>query len=130
MNSIEHLKGNHNDCLIHKYTAFVWDIGIRYDEAAKTLFAILDKRTNDFDLTFRNATTNFNESFHWKQLKFGTKNIVFPKSQIIRDQLSVLHHNEGPQFALELREMLELPKLNQENEIKKKKKSQYQTRYA
>lgn len=121
MSTIEHLKGNHNDCLIHKYTAFVWDIGIQYDEAAKTLFAILDKRTNDFDLTFNNATTNFNESFHREQLKFGSKNIVFPKSQIIRDQLSVLHHNEGPQFALELREMLELPKLDQENEIKLKR---------
>ena len=44
LNTIEHLKGNHNDCLIHKYTAFVWDIGIQYDEAAQKLFDNLKKK--------------------------------------------------------------------------------------
>lgn len=114
LNTIKHLKGNHDNCLIHRYTTFVWDIGIQYDEAAQKLFAILDKRTKDFDLIFRNATTNFNESFHLEQLKFGSKSISFPKSQIIRYQLSVLH----PQFVIELRDRFGLPKLDQENELK------------
>ena len=118
LNTVEHLRGNHRFCLIHKETKFAWIAGLFNDEAAAKLFQIQEKRMNDFDLTVRNATTNFIEAFHQEQLKFGTKSTVFPISQITRDHLAVLNHNEGPMFILELRKRLGLPELMFNNDIK------------
>lgn len=70
--------------------------------ASQKLFQILKARTKDYDLTSRNATINYNESFHLVQLKYSNKSVVYPISQTIRDQLAVLDYNEGLRFALEL----------------------------
>lgn len=35
LNTIDHIKGNHQNCLIHKLTQFKWAIGILNDQHPK-----------------------------------------------------------------------------------------------
>lgn len=116
-NTVEHLKGNHKKCLPHKNTNFTWTNGIFYPDVAKKLKEILDKKLSDFDDVVPLGNTQKNESFHKEQLIFGDKSINCPVSQITRDKLAVLHHNEGPIFQLEMRNRLDLPPLDYKNNL-------------
>lgn len=116
LNTVSHLLGNHTNCLYHKETKFVWNIGVQYSEAAEKLYFILLDRLDDFDDVTYLGTTQQNESFHREQLLFGNKNVNCPISQITRDYLAVLKHNEGTEFEFELRNRLELPILNPKNQ--------------
>lgn len=117
LNTVSHLLGDHNKCLYHKETEFVWTIGVQYPEAAETLYFILLDRVNDFDDVIYLGTTQQNESFHREQLLFGNKTVYCPKSQITRDYLAVLNHNEGMNFEFELRNRLGLPELSLNNQL-------------
>lgn len=120
LNTVSHLLGDHNNCLYHKETKFVWKIGVQYSDAAETLYFILLDRLNDFDNVTYLGTTQQNESFHREQLLFGSKKVncqrAIALSQITRDYLAVLKHNEGTEFEFELRNRLELPTLNPKNQ--------------
>lgn len=48
---------------------------------------------------------------------YGPKNIRFPKSQVIRDNLAVLRYNEGISFEFELRKRLNLKPLDWRNHL-------------
>ena len=49
--TVGHLTGDHSQCLDHKPTSFVWQIGVDNPEAALKLQEILDKRVNDLKET-------------------------------------------------------------------------------
>ena len=115
-NTVEHLLGDHSNCIEHQPTDYAWITGINYPEAAVQLFIILEKRIDDFDLVKYNINTQKNESFHQVQLCYGAKNIRCPRSQETRDMLAVLRYNEGISFELELRKRLGLKQLSGKNQ--------------
>lgn len=80
---------HHDDCLYHKPTKFVWQTGLQHDDCAEVLYYILLERVADFDEVTYGGTTQQNESFHKEQLSYGGKDILFPRSQIMRDYLAL-----------------------------------------
>lgn len=117
MNTVEHFLGYHLECIPHEQTNYVWEVGINFPEDAVQLFIILEQRLSDFELVDYRANTQKNESFHQVQLCYGPKNIRFPKSQVIRDNLAVLRYNEGISFEFELRRRLNLKLLDWRNHL-------------
>lgn len=116
--TVGHLIGDHSECIPHEPCQIGWKIGVENPVVAVKLNEILDKRTNDFDLTMFKATTNLNESFHNEQLIYDDKTVSFPISQEIRDKLALLRHNEGLMFEIQLRKKLNLPDLEPANLMK------------
>lgn len=116
--TVGHLTGDHSQCIPHDPTDFVWETGVENPLVAVKLKEILDKRTNDFDLTIYRTTTNLSESFHNEQLIYDDKTVSFPISQELRDKLALLRHNEGLMFENQLRKRLNLPDLEPDNLMK------------
>lgn len=110
--TVNHLLGDHDGCLPHTPTDFIWFTGHEFPSTAIKLKEILEKKEKDFDEVTFNCNTNLNESFHREQLVYSPKNLYFPVSQETRDYLAILRHNEGPAFELELRKRLNLNEID------------------
>lgn len=111
-NTVSHLVGNHQNCLYHKPTDYVWEVGLKYEECAETLYFILLQKIDDFYQVTYGGSTQSNEAFHKEQLSFCSKDVLYPRSQVTRDYMALLRHNEGPVYELELRKRLHLPNLD------------------
>ena len=108
MNVVEHLLGNHSNCLQHDPTSYIWKEGLDNPEVALKLKEILENRISDFENIVAGCATQKSESFHRIQLIFGDKSLRFPVSQEIRDYLAILHQNEGETYIRELRDRLKI----------------------
>ena len=107
-NVVDHLLGNHENCLPHEETMYVWNEGVEHPKISEKLREILKKREDDFDNVAPGCATQQSEAFHRIQLIFGNKALRFPVSQQIRDYLAVLLQNEEETFLDEIRDRLKL----------------------
>ena len=110
------MKGDHNFCLLHEHTDYIWEYGIEHPEVSAKLDEIINYRSSDFDKVTKGASTQANESFHQTQLKFGDKRCRFPASQEIRDNFAIRSWNESEAFDTEMRKRLHLPDLDPKQE--------------
>lgn len=67
---------NHNDCIPHKPTNFVWYIGLENENVRYKHKEILDKKMSDFNDVVYNYNTNLNQPFHKEQLIYGFKRLL------------------------------------------------------
>lgn len=110
-NAIEHYKGNHQNCLPHKASNYIWKFN-NDNEALLYLEQFL-KQTS-FILLKCNPpySTQLNECYHAIKSHYLNKEVAWKKTAFARLCCSILDFNGVENWRFELRKRLKLPELH------------------